>query len=111
MATTPKGARVDEADAAATRNQQGGAVAATECALCQALLPAGHRYLCAACAAESAERAATILARLSAPASAPPAADLGHAAPEAEDPMACPTCGMPLDPSGRCAGCVTTVRR
>ena len=111
MATTRKAAPADDLDAF---QQSDSAVdAATDCAICLAPLPEGHRYVCAACAAESARRAQAILAGLQGPldgaASGSPAADALELA--EDDPMECPTCGMPLDASGRCAGCVTTVRR
>ncbi|MBX5493186.1 MAG: hypothetical protein IRZ14_18705 [Chloroflexi bacterium] len=84
----------------------------SDCALCQAPLPAGHRYLCAACVAASARTAAAILAGIAAPAALPPAEALPESLTnEPDDPDTCPTCGMRLDASGRCAGCVTTVRR
>jgi len=77
-----------------------------------ARLPEGHRYLCAACVEDSARRAQTLLASLQTPA---PAAPTGAAAvdqaPDADDYAECPNCGMTLDASGRCAFCVTTVRR
>ena len=106
MATTRKGASADDPDSLRT----GGAVTvATDCAACGAPLPAGHRYVCLACAEDSARRARAILAALhGSPSAAAPATDSPI---EEDDPMACPTCGMRLDPSGRCAGCVTTIRR
>jgi hypothetical protein len=105
MATTRKGVAADDPESLRT----GGPVTvATDCAACGAPLPEGHRYVCMACAEDSARRAGEILAALQgSPSATAPAAD-----PIAEDdPMACPTCGMRLDESGRCAGCVTTVRR
>ncbi len=110
MATIRKGAAVDDLDAF---QQSGPALdPSTDCAICHDPLPDGHRYVCAACAADSARRAEATLAALHGPSAderlAAPLAD----APEGDDElMDCPTCGMPLDASGRCAGCVTTVRR
>lgn len=83
----------------------------TDCARCGAPLPAGHRYLCAACVAESERTAAAILARTAPPTAADAATAPEPAPPDSDDPDSCPTCGMRLDPSGRCAGCVATVRR
>lgn len=83
----------------------------TDCALCGASLPAGHRYLCVACVAESERAAAAILARTAAPTAPAEEAAPEPALADADDSDSCPTCGMRLDPSGRCAGCVTTVRR
>src|SRR5689334_15560689 len=103
MATTRKNAPADDPDAF-----QSGAGAildpATDCAACHAPLPEGHRYVCAACVEDSQRRAEAILAGLrdragDAAAGRPMAdtPDLGE-----DDPMECPTCGMPLDASGRC---------
>jgi hypothetical protein len=111
MATTRKAAPVDDLDAF---HQHGGPALdpGTDCAACHAPLPEGHRYVCAACAEDSARRAAAILAALRAPNDDPaPAAVQADAPDVVDDVMDCPTCGMPLDASGRCAGCVTTVRR
>ncbi|HLI29052.1 MAG TPA: hypothetical protein VKZ60_18445 [Chloroflexota bacterium] len=83
----------------------------TACALCRAPLPPGHRYLCAACVAASERVATAILARTTAPTIGPGDAAVPEPAASDEEPDTCPTCGMRLDPSGRCAGCVTTVRR
>ncbi|HLH26994.1 MAG TPA: hypothetical protein VK066_31100 [Chloroflexota bacterium] len=109
MATTRKAVAADDLDAF----QQGAAAvdAGTDCAACHAPLPEGHRYVCTACAEDSARRADAILAALQAPsADLTPIADLADVS-EDDELMDCPTCGMPLDASGRCAGCVTTVRR
>jgi predicted RNA-binding Zn-ribbon protein involved in translation (DUF1610 family) len=112
MATTRKAAPADDLDAF---QQHGGAAAdsGTDCAACHAPLPEGHRYVCAACAEDSARRAQTILAALHGPSddalTAAQLTDLPDAADD--DPMECPNCGMALDASGRCAGCVTTLRR
>jgi hypothetical protein len=111
MATTRKAASADDLDAF---QQSSAAVdAATDCAFCHAPLPEGHRYVCGPCAEESAQRAQAILAALQAapddgarPGTPADALELAE-----DDPMECPTCGMALDASGRCAGCVTTVRR
>jgi hypothetical protein len=112
MATTRKAASADDLDAF---QQSSAAVdAATDCAVCHAPLPEGHRYVCTACADESARRAQAILAALhglpddaASRGAVAAASELG----DDDDPMDCPTCGMALDASGRCAGCVTTVRR
>jgi hypothetical protein len=110
MATPRRAAPADDLDAL----QQGGPALdpGTDCAACHAPLPDGHRYVCAACAEDSARRAEAILRALRGPSgdTALAAAD-ADAADADEDLMDCPTCGMPLDASGRCAGCVTTVRR
>jgi hypothetical protein len=93
------------------RDARLGAARATDCATCQAPLPEGHRYVCAACAEDSARRATTLLASLQTSTTAEPTAALAvDQAPEGDDD-ACPNCGMTLDASGRCAGCVTTIRR
>jgi hypothetical protein len=110
MASTRKGAPVDDLDAF----QQSGAAldTSTDCALCHAALPEGYRYVCAACAADSARRAEAILRTLQGPSDEVRSATAPTDAQEADDdPMECPTCGMALDASGRCAGCVMTVRR
>jgi len=112
MASDGKPARADEDDYFLARDARLGAARATTCATCQAPLPEGHRYLCAACVEDSAQRAQALLASLQTPASAEPAS--GAAAdqvPDADDYAECPNCGMTLDASGRCAFCVTTVRR
>ena len=110
MATTRKGAPADDADAF----RQGGAALdpGTDCAACHAPLPEGHRYVCAACAEDSARRAQAVLNAIRHPDPGDTTPVLAEA-PESgdDDLMECPTCGMPLDASGRCAGCVTTVRR
>ena len=105
MATTRKAVSADDPDSLRT----GGAVAAaTDCAACGAPLPEGHRYVCVACMHDSARRAQAILDALhGSPTAGAPTDD----SPDEEDDMACPNCGMRLDPSGRCAGCVTTIRR
>lgn len=111
MATTRKATASDDPDAF---QPSGGAALepGTDCAACHAPLPGGHRYVCAACAEDSGRRAEAILATLKAPSDdAPLLADLAAAMDTDDDPMDCPTCGMALDASGRCAGCVTTVRR
>src|SRR4051812_32909274 len=102
----------DEQDYFQARDSRLGTARATDCALCQAPLPADHRYLCAACVAESGSRARALLDALQptdsgATASASPAsrAEMG------DEDTECPNCGGPLDPSGRCAQCVITVRR
>ena len=111
MATTRKGTPADDPESYSARGGEAGA-AATDCAACGAPLPPGNRYLCEACVAESERRAQAIWDGLQAPQAVGPAPEVGDAAAvEEEDLMACPTCGMRLDPSGRCAGCVTTVRR
>jgi hypothetical protein len=111
MATTRKGAPVDDLDA--FQQQSGPALdAGTDCAICHAALPDGYRYVCATCAADSARRAEAILGALQGPNDDARLAAAPADAPEADDDlMDCPTCGMALDASGRCAGCVTTVRR
>jgi len=85
----------------------------TDCALCGGALPEGNRYLCAACAAENAAQAAAMLAAIQVdpPKTSATESAVGIEADIDEDAMACPVCGMRLDDSGRCAGCVTTVRR
>ena len=111
MATTRKAAAADDLDAF---QQSGGAVLdpGTDCAACHAPLTDGYRYVCQACAEDSARRAQTILAALKAPGDdASLLADLAEVMDTDDDLMDCPTCGMALDASGRCAGCVTTVRR
>jgi predicted RNA-binding Zn-ribbon protein involved in translation (DUF1610 family) len=112
MASDRKPIGPDEDDYFLARDARLGAARATTCAACQVPLPEGHRYLCAACVEESARRAQTLLASLQTPA---PAAPTGAAAvdqaPDADDYAECPNCGMTLDASGRCAFCVTTVRR
>lgn len=111
MATPRKSAAADDLDAF----QQGSATveAPTDCAICHDALPDGHRYVCKTCADESADRAGAILAALHVAHDAAGSAHLMDDAPELaeDDPMECPTCGMALDASGRCASCVTTVRR
>ena len=112
MATTRKNAPADDLDAF----QRGvGATLdpGTDCAACHAPLPEGNRYVCAACGEDSQRRAEAILAGLRDPAAEATGGRPQDDTPEMaeEDPMECPTCGMPLDVSGRCAGCVTTVRR
>jgi hypothetical protein len=111
MATTRKAVSADDADSYSARGGEA-AVQATDCAACGAPLPAGHRYLCAACVEDSARRARAILAALR-PSEQPTAATAPDTAPalDEDDPTRCPTCGMLLDASGRCAGCVATVRR
>jgi hypothetical protein len=115
MPSTPRAAGADDPDAFRSSNGRASATQWTDCAACQAPLPEGHRYVCAACAAESARRAEALLADLRArrDGTAEPEAVLDAVPEPAEpdDPLACPTCGMRLDDSGRCAGCVTTVRR
>jgi hypothetical protein len=111
MATTRKATAADDLDAF---QQSSSAVdVATDCAVCHAPLPDGHRYVCAACAEDSARRAQAILASLHAPSEGAASRGLAADTPDLgeDDPLECPTCGMPLDASGRCAGCVTTVRR
>jgi hypothetical protein len=111
MATTRKAKEADDLDAF----QQGGGAAldpGTDCAACHAPLPDGHRYVCAACVEDSERRAQAVLASLKAPSDdATLLADLSEVMDADDDLMDCPTCGMALDASGRCAGCVTTVRR
>ena len=114
MATARRSGPADDPDAFSSLGASAVPTDWTDCAACGAPLPPGHRYVCAACAADSAERALALLVRaddrrgdgptgvgvLSSP-------DLAEEA----DPMECPTCGMTLDASGRCAVCVTTTRR
>ncbi|HEY7067337.1 MAG TPA: hypothetical protein VII06_38110 [Chloroflexota bacterium] len=112
MATLRKSAPADDPDA--FQSGAGASLdAGTDCAVCHAPLPEGHRYVCAACAEDSRRRAEAILGGLRDPdghaAAGRPMGDTPELA--EDDPMECPTCGMPLDASGRCAGCVTTVRR
>jgi hypothetical protein len=109
MATTRKGTPADDPESYSARG--GETAVATDCAACGAPLPAGNRYLCGACVEESGRRAQALLAELRGARKAGPAPEAEVAAADEDDPMACPTCGMRLDASGRCAGCVTTVRR
>jgi hypothetical protein len=112
MASDRKPTRADEDDYFLARDARLGAARATTCAACQTPLPEGHRYLCAACVEDSARRAQTLLASLQTPATAEPASAAAvDQAPDADEYAECPTCGMTLDASGRCAVCVTTVRR
>jgi hypothetical protein len=115
MATTPKPARADDPDSFQARDERLGAARGTDCAACHAPLPAGNRYLCAACVAESAGRARAILDSIQVGGNEATGAEgVAAVAPDsvdADDSTACPTCGMRLDASGRCAVCVTTVRR
>lgn len=110
MAGSTRASRADASDASHARGNRP-AQHFTDCALCQAPLPDGNRYVCAACAADSARRAEAALATLHGGAETAAEVIPPEAAAEEDDPMACPTCGMRLDPSGRCAACVTTVRR
>ena len=114
MATTRKPTPADENDYFVARDERLGAARATDCAACHAPLPDGNRYLCEACVADSGERARALLEGLpgagGAPSAATPAADDSLAS-DADDALDCPNCGMRLDPSGRCGGCVTTIRR
>jgi hypothetical protein len=112
MATPRKAAPAD--DPAAFASSTGAAVPTTftDCAACHAPLPPGHRYLCAACVADSAERARALLSLVAA--GPPVAVEAPAESPdlaESDEVAECPTCGMALDASGRCAVCVTTVRR
>ena len=113
MATTRKPTRADDYDYALGRDEGLGTARPTDCAACHAPLPPEIRYLCAACVAESARRAETLLASLGRGAPGRPAASRADSpeGDEVDELMVCPTCGMGLDDSGRCAGCVTTVRR
>ena len=114
MATTRKSAPADDPDSFPRRDERLAATPATDCAVCHAPLPAGHRYLCAACVEESAGRARATLESLQAAGTRAPAAGAAAIVSDAvdvDDPGECPACGMRLDASGRCAGCVTTVRR
>ena len=113
MATSPRAAR-EGADAPPSRKDKLTVTSWTDCALCGGVLPTGNRYLCAACVAENAAQAAAMLAAVQA--GPPVTAKAAESAVSIEvdvdeDAMACPACGMRLDDSGRCAGCVTTVRR
>ena len=113
MATTRKPAGADNPEYSAPRGERPSGAKATDCTLCRASLPDGNQDLCAACAADSAVRAQVILDRLYGEEGAPEAAPVAIASDtlDEEDLMACPTCGMALDDSGRCASCVTTVLR
>jgi hypothetical protein len=99
-------------DEAAVLAQTGPVPVATDCAACHAPLPEGHRYLCAACVADSEQRAQAVVATLSVEAGddAVEAADVTSDVGDTDE-LSCPNCGMPLDASGRCAGCVITVGR
>ena len=114
MATTRKPTGADNQEYSAPRGERPSGAKATDCTICQAPLPDGNQYLCTPCAADSAARAQAILDRLYAgqvdSAEEAPLADAPDTVDD-EELMACPTCGMALDDSGRCAGCVTTVRR
>ena len=113
MATTRKAAPADDPGSYSARDA-GPVAVGTDCAICHAPLPDDHRYLCAACVAESAERARAILEGVEARRRDAPTASAAPGAPEvgeADEAAECPTCGMALDASGRCAVCVTTVRR
>src|SRR5438309_6203622 len=112
MATTRKNAPADDPDA--FQSGAGASLdAGTDCAACHAPLPDGYRYVCADCAADSQRRADAILGSLRDRGDGIAGGRAIDETPELaeDDPMECPTCGMPLDASGRCAGCVTTVRR
>ncbi len=114
MSDVRKPTAADERDYFIARDERLGAARATDCAVCQAPLPDGNRYLCATCVADSAERAQVVLTSLRprSPTERPAeSADEVSASADADEYVDCPTCGMRLDASGRCAGCVTTVRR
>jgi hypothetical protein len=112
MATT-RGSAGAHGDELASGREHSGAPA-TDCAACHAPLPEGHRYLCASCVEDSGQRARATLARLSGPsqpANEDEATAVAGARSDEDELTTCPNCGMALDASGRCAGCVTTVRR
>jgi hypothetical protein len=112
MATTRSSAGAHGDELGPSREEIG--APATDCAVCHAPLPEGHRYLCAGCVEDSVQRARVTLAGLPGPSNAENEGEaMGIAgAPTDEDELtACPNCGMALDASGRCAGCVTTTRR
>jgi hypothetical protein len=114
MSDTRTPTATDEQDYFIARDQRLGTARATDCAACRAPLPDGNRYLCTSCVADSAKRAELVLASLQPRPTMGEAAESPEAGSTAADPdeyAECPTCGMRLDPSGRCAGCVTTVRR
>jgi hypothetical protein len=112
MASDRKPTHADADDYFLARDARLGAARATTCAACQAPLPEGHRYLCVACVEDSERRAQTLLATLQAPPTTEPAsAAAADQPPDADEYAECPNCGMTLDASGRCAVCVTTVRR
>jgi len=111
MATTRRSTRADSPDYVPEREAHAAGPQPTDCAACHAPLPPDHRYLCAACVEDSARRAEEMRARRAAEYRAPVAAPETPDTMESDDPNACPNCGMALDASGRCAGCVTTIRR
>ncbi len=115
MSTTPQPHAADAPDYFAARDERLGAARPTDCAVCRAPLPPGNRYLCAACVADSASQAQRILDALEqGPHQRASGAGPDEVAPgtaDGDEYADCPACGMRLDASGRCAGCVTTVRR
>jgi len=111
MASARNSARAANNDAASPRRERAASPPATDCAVCSGPLPAEHRYLCATCVADSEQRAGKILSSLTFNESDASKRELATANVEVDEIMECPKCSGPLDAGGRCAMCVTTVRR